>query len=83
MYAVSVDWLAACSYLWRRVDECDHLIDGKRSNAMTYRSRQHEVMMDVFLDIQMLARCDYLLRECSPLRCDACDMPQILTCRSS
>ena len=38
-------------------------IDGKRSNAMTYRSRQHEVMMDVFLDIQMLARCDYFLRE--------------------
>ena len=30
--AVSLDWLASCGYLWRRVEERSFRIDGKRAS---------------------------------------------------
>ena len=40
-------------------------ISGKRLNAMVYRDRQLEVLHDVFMDIQMMSRCDYFIHSAS------------------
>lgn len=40
-------------------------VSGKRLNAMVYVDRQLDVLQDVFFDIQLMARCDYLLHSAS------------------